>query len=139
MYLIPGAHLSLMTLGGASQSDSKGTWGSERASNLFKATHLGREATGIPSQVLPFPLFPAGTWGLLSRSSALAGTQQCREGFWQLLQALLLNKTEKEDLVSKPGNRKYCRRNSLAEHQQLESIAVNLLPSGSWCLQMKTQ
>lgn len=113
--------------------DSKGTWGSERASNLLKAAQLGQEATGFHPRSCP------GSSPQLGPAGPCPGPQPWLAhssigSFQQLLQAFSLQGTEKEGLVSKPGNRK-C---STEEHRHLESglcSAGGCQPPAQWALE----
>lgn len=65
--------------------DNGKIWGSERASNLLKATQLGQGSHRIPSRSCssshPHPRIQLGLGPCPGPQPRLAGTQQCRKSF----------------------------------------------------------
>lgn len=139
MHLVPGAHLSLMTLGGTAPYLTAKEPGAQRGPATHSRLHSWARKPQESSPGLALAPLPSWACGPLSRSSALAGTSSVGS-FQQLLQALPLKGTEKEGLVSKPGNQSALLK-SASSWRVGDALlgAVNPLPSGPWCPQMKIQ
>lgn len=122
MYLIPGAHLSLVTLGGT--AFYLATKGSERASTLLKAAQLGQEARGFHPRSCPRSSPQLGPAGPCPGPRPWLAPSSIGH-FQQLLQARSLKGTERRAESLSQGTGSAGHRNSAEEHQQLESGRVS--------------